>query len=80
VAEHDLKRPGSNPNLPPPPATHDDSPASVNVPQMEPPPSSLQAMVTPRRGRDGSRADNWIVVALVLVVLSLVVYLLRRGA
>jgi hypothetical protein len=78
VAEYDRKR-GSNPNLPPPPATRDDSPASVNVPQMEPPPSSLQAMVTRSRSPEGSRSDTWIVVALVLLVLGVVAYLLRRG-
>jgi hypothetical protein len=51
----------------------------VNVPQMEPPPSSLRAMVTRRRDGEGSRSDTWIVVALVVLVLGLVVYFVRRG-
>lgn len=79
MAEQDRKRPGSYPNLPPPPGSHDDSPASVNVPQMEPPPSSLQAMVTRSRSPEGSRSDTWLVVALVVLVLGVVAYLLRRG-
>ncbi|HEY4159108.1 MAG TPA: hypothetical protein VGM29_13460 [Polyangiaceae bacterium] len=79
MAEHDPERPGRKPNFPPPPETRDDAPNSVNVPQMEPPPSSLQAMVAPGRRAASGRNDTWTVIALVLVVLAFMAYMLRRG-
>jgi hypothetical protein len=73
---------GKSPNLPPPPAAPDDLPESVAVPRMEPPPSSLGAMVQSRPGaplglpqRD---ANPWLVLAFLLIAgVAATVYLYR---
>ncbi len=69
---------GSRPYLPPPP---DDSPESIDVPRMDPPPASLEAMV---RSRPGSplppeRDTSWVgVILLVAALLAITVYVLLR--
>ena len=60
-------------NLPPPP---DGSPESVDVPRMEPPPPSLEAMV---RSRPGSqlpveRQSAWIWIALIVIAIGAIAY------
>jgi hypothetical protein len=70
---------GKSPNLPPPP---DDDPASVAVPKLEPPPSSLGAMVQGRAAArpvpDGRETSPWLILALMLVAgLAATVYLYR---
>jgi hypothetical protein len=59
--------------LPPPP---DVSAESVDVPRMEPPPASLEAMV---RSRPGSpltpdRQPSWIWIALIVVAIGAIAY------
>lgn len=72
----------SKPYLPPPPESRDDSPESVDVPRMEPPPASLEAMVRSRPG-SSARADRdptWLWVLLVLAVgVVITVYVLRSS-
>ena len=74
VANPNDKHRASQPYLPPPP---DDSPESIAVPRMEPPPASLEAMV--RRpiapaGRFGG--SPWIWLTLLVVVVGLLAYYL----
>ena len=82
VADPPNQHRGSRPYLPPPPETRDDSPESVDVPRMEPPPASLEAMV---RSGPGSAARNdrdstWLWIAMVLVVgVVITVYVLRSS-
>jgi hypothetical protein len=59
--------------LPPPP---DGSAESVDVPRMEPPPASLEAMV---RSRPGSplapeKQLSWIWIALILIAIGAIAY------
>ncbi len=59
--------------LPPPP---DDSPESVDVPRMEPPPASLEAMV---RSRPGSplapeRQSSWVWIGLIAIAIAAIAY------
>ena len=73
---------GSQPYLPPPPETGEDSPEALDVPRMEPPPASLEAMV---RSGPGSRVEperdsTWLWVSLLLVVGVLVsIYIIRSS-
>ena len=66
---------GSSHYLPPPP---DDSPESVDVPRMEPPPASLEAMVRSRPGAPlpAERHSTWIWVALIVVAIGAIAYYL----
>ncbi len=68
--------------MPPPPSlAPDDAPESIDVPRMEPPPPSLEAMVT--SARSGLRKPEpaaspwwiWAVVALLTAAVS--AYVLR---
>ncbi|HTA93850.1 MAG TPA: hypothetical protein VK745_29940 [Polyangiaceae bacterium] len=72
MAEPPNQRRGSQPYLPPPPETRDDSPESVDVPRMEPPPASLEAMVKsgPSSGASSERDTiwSWLWVALAVGV------------
>lgn len=57
------------PNLPPPPAP-EDPPSPVSVPRMEPPPSSLGAMVQNRTqpvARDSREVSPWLILLLLVV-------------
>jgi hypothetical protein len=74
VANPNDKHRVSQPYLPPPP---DDSPPSVAVPRMEPPPASLEAMVRRPRAPAGSiERSPWIwLAALVIAVGALALYL-----
>jgi len=68
-----------SPNLPPPPDARDDQPESVDVPKLEPPPSSLGAMVQSRgapRPADTRETNPWLILALLLVAgLAATIYL-----
>jgi hypothetical protein len=70
VADPPNHRRGSQPYLPPPPETRDDSPESVDVPRMEPPPASLEAMVRSGPGSvAGPERDafwGWVLVVLAI--------------
>jgi hypothetical protein len=62
--------------VPPPP---DDSPESVHLPRMEPPPSSLEAMVQNHSRRRQPEAETgwWPWVVLVLVAAAITGYVMR---
>jgi hypothetical protein len=80
VTDPPKPRRGSEPYLPPPPATRDDQPDSVDVPRMEPPPPSLEAMVRngPSSTAGSERDATWIWVAMVLAIGVLVtIYVLH---
>jgi hypothetical protein len=82
VADPTNYRRGSQPYLPPPPETRDDSPESVDVPRMEPPPASLEAMMRsgpgPSAGRD--RGSTWLWISMLLAVAAVItVYVLRSA-
>jgi hypothetical protein len=65
---------------PPPSLVPDDAPASIDVPRMEPPPPSLEAMVQsvePLRKRPEPRAA-WLVWLLVALVAAAVTAYLTR--
>ena len=68
--------------MPPPPATRDDSPESFDVPRMEPPPASLEAMVRSKPGSPlpSERSGPWLWIAgLALLIAAAAYYLgLRR--
>jgi hypothetical protein len=80
VADRPNQRQGSQPYLPPPPETRDDSPESVDVPRMEPPPASLEAMVRSGPGSNAAPERNWIWVSMVLAVgAGITFYVLRSS-
>ena len=82
VADPPDYRRGSQPYLPPPPETRDDSPESVDVPRMEPPPASLEAMVRsgPRSAAGRDRDSTWLWVSMLLAVgVVITVYVLRSA-
>ena len=65
---------------PPPSLAPDDAPASVDVPRMDPPPASLEAMV--RSARDPGESEDgpaWLlwVVLLAMAVAALTGYVLK---
>ena len=68
--------------MPPPPTSRDDSPESFDVPRMEPPPASLEAMMRSKPGSPlpSERAPVWAWVAgLTLLIAAAAYYLgLRR--
>lgn len=66
---------GSRHYLPPPP---DDSAESVDVPRMEPPPPSLEAMVHSRPGAPlpAERGPSWVWIALTTIVIGVIAYYL----
>ncbi len=60
---------------PPPSLTPDDAPESVDVPRMEPPPASLEAMVHSARrpaasAKSGSSWLLWVLLVVVTAVIS----------
>ena len=63
----------SRPYLPPPP---DESPELVDVPRMEPPPASLEAMVRSGPGAPvtPARQWSWVWTALIVIVIGAVAY------
>ena len=69
-------RRGSRPYLPPPPETRDDSPESFDVPRMEPPPASLEALVrrSPGSPLAPSKNSRWLWVALLIVGIGAAMY------
>ena len=69
-------RRGSRPYLPPPPETRDDSPESVDVPRMEPPPASLEALVRrrPASSTTPERSSRWLWIGLLMVTIGVVMY------
>jgi len=76
VSELPQKPRGSRPYLPPPP--DDGSPESVEVPRMEPPPASLEAMVRSRPGAPlPARSSSWGWIALIVIVVAAVAYYLE---
>jgi hypothetical protein len=80
VVDPPNRRQVSQPYLPPPPETRDDSPDSVDVPRMEPPPSSLEAMVRngPGAAARRERDSTWLWICMVLAVaLVITVYVVR---
>ncbi|HEY0467241.1 MAG TPA: hypothetical protein VGC79_23735 [Polyangiaceae bacterium] len=66
---------GSRNYLPPPP---DDSPESVDVPRMEPPPASLEAMVRSRPGAPltSERGPTWPWLVLLIIAIGAAAYYL----
>jgi hypothetical protein len=59
----------------PPPS---DAPESVDVPRMEPPPPSLEAMVQRARGAGPEPSRSWLMwLALLVVAAGLVAYVTR---
>ncbi len=60
---------------PPPSLVPDDAPASIDVPRMEPPPPSLEAMVQsvdrqPKRPETAASWLPWLLVALVTAAVT----------
>ena len=62
-------------NLPPPP---DGLPESVDVPRMEPPPASLEAMVRSRPGAPlpPERQSSWVWILLIVIAIAAAAYYL----
>ena len=82
MADHPNQRRGSQPYLPPPPETRDDSPESVDVPRMDPPPASLEAMVRSRPGSAvrSDRDSTWLWLSLILAIgVVITVYVLSSS-
>ena len=73
MSEPDDKPRGSRHYLPPPP---DGSAESVDVPRMEPPPASLEAMVRSRPGAPlpPERQPPWLWVTLIVIVIGAIAY------
>ncbi|MEI9949600.1 MAG: hypothetical protein WDO74_11625 [Pseudomonadota bacterium] len=73
MSEPPNKPRAGRPYLPPPP---DDSPESVDVPRMEPPPASLEAMVRSRRGSPLSveRGQSWLWMVLLILAIAVIAY------
>ncbi|MES1177821.1 MAG: hypothetical protein ABUL62_26080 [Myxococcales bacterium] len=71
-------RRGSRPYLPPPPETRDDSPESFDVPRMEPPPPSLEALVRKRPGAPlaPAKGSQWVWIGLLIVTIGAAMYYL----
>jgi len=64
---------GSRHYLPPPP---DESSEAVDVPRMEPPPASLEAMVHSGAGAPATpeRKWSWVWTAVIVIVIAAVAY------
>jgi hypothetical protein len=75
VSEPPDKPSGSRHYLPPPP---DDSPESVAVPRMEPPPPSLEALMRSRPGAPLTieRRPSWPWVVLLIIAIGAIAYYL----
>lgn len=73
MSEPEDKPRGSRHYLPPPP---DGSPESVDVPRMEPPPASLEAMVRSRPGSplSAERTSSWLWITLIVLVIAALAY------
>ena len=73
MSEPPDKPSGSRHYLPPPP---DGSAESVDVPRMEPPPASLEAMVRSQPGSPLSSKpqSSWIWIALIVLVVGALAY------
>ena len=76
MSEPPEPRRGSRPYLPPPPETRDDSPESFDVPRMEPPPASLEALVRKRPAPPAApeRSSRWLWIGLLMVTLGVAMY------
>lgn len=58
---------------PPPSLAADDAPESIDVPRMEPPPASLEAMVhSARRPPADKSGSSWLLWVLLVVVTAVV--------
>ena len=66
---------GSRHYLPPPP---DESSEAVDVPRMEPPPASLEAMVRSRPGAPlpPERQSSWVWILLIVIAIAAAAYYL----
>lgn len=63
---------------PPPSLASDDAPESVDVPRMEPPPPSLEAMVQSGQRTAAESGSSWLLwVALVVVAALVTGYVMR---
>lgn len=63
---------------PPPSSSPEDGPDSVDVPRMEPPPPSLEAMVQSAPASGGAKSRPvWPLLLLVLVVLAITFFVMR---
>jgi hypothetical protein len=62
-----------------PPPTPEDVPSSVEVPRLEPPPQSLEAMVqsAPRKAEAAERSSWPLLVALILLAAVITAYVSR---
>jgi len=84
VADPNDSRPRSQPYLPPPPGQEDDGLDSIHMPRMEPPPSSLEAMVRSRPRSDKPRvpkkkpaSNAWWIALLIVATAGSVFFWLR---
>jgi hypothetical protein len=75
----DAPRPKRGAVRPPPSLAPDDAPPSVDVPRMDPPPPSLEAMVQSNRREAESEAGPawWLWVLLVLAGAAVTAYVMR---
>ncbi|HEY3255740.1 MAG TPA: hypothetical protein VGJ91_17395 [Polyangiaceae bacterium] len=75
MSEPPDKPSGSRHYLPPPP---DGSAESVDVPRMEPPPASLEAMVRSQPGAPlaPARQSSWVWVLLTVIAIAAIAYYL----
>lgn len=68
---------------PPPSLAPDDAPEVIDVPRMEPPPPSLEAMVTSGRPRfvrpqpKSPKSSLWVWLVVALATATITVYVLR---
>ena len=67
--------------MPPPPSEAPDDAPSIHLPRMEPPPPSLEAMVTSTRASlrkpEPAATSWWVWLALALVTAAVSAYVLR---
>jgi hypothetical protein len=68
--------------VPPPSGAPDDAPEPLNVPRMEPPPPSLEAMVQSgqrsQRSTRGEASNSWLLwIAVVVVAAGITAYVTR---
>ncbi|MEP7053296.1 MAG: hypothetical protein ABJB12_23235 [Pseudomonadota bacterium] len=69
----------SEPYLPPPPESPEDSsPESLHMPRLDPPPASLEAMVRSRPGSamPGEERRGWVWISVVIAVVAAAAYVI----
>ena len=78
-SDDDVPAPRRGAVWPPPSLVPDDAPAAIQVPRMDPPPPSLEAMVQSgqRESANGGSGSSWGVWALLVAAGAVTGYVIR---